>query len=195
LVLIVIGISVLASPLTAILALFMLGLSLLALLVRAVRRRPLRHWAAVAATSFVLLLVFGGIAQALYGTAPQEIAPTVDETTEQTTDISTPQATEETTASTTQPTEESETTPPTPQSAPPQQSDPSPEPAAPIPSATASADPLPDGSCPPEFPIKGNATSGIYHTRGKQSYNKTKAEACFARPSDAEDAGFRAAKK
>jgi hypothetical protein len=54
--------------------------------------------------------------------------------------------------------------------------------------------PNPDGSCPPQAPIKGNADSGIYHRPGQHSYNQTKAEDCFATPADAEAAGYRAAK-
>jgi hypothetical protein len=50
-----------------------------------------------------------------------------------------------------------------------------------------------DGSavCPPEYPIKGNATSKIYHVPGQVSYPQTIAEFCFASAAAAEAAGFR----
>jgi NAD(P) transhydrogenase subunit alpha len=46
--------------------------------------------------------------------------------------------------------------------------------------------------CPPDFPIKGNASSGIYHTTDSSTYGRTIPEFCFATPADAEAAGFRA---
>jgi hypothetical protein len=55
--------------------------------------------------------------------------------------------------------------------------------------------PNPDGSCPPDAPIKGNADSGIYHRPGQQAYNRTKAEDGFASAADAEASGYRAAKR
>ncbi len=50
-----------------------------------------------------------------------------------------------------------------------------------------------DGSanCPPEFPIKGNTSSKIYHEPGQSSYAPTVAEFCFASAEAAEAAGFR----
>lgn len=50
-----------------------------------------------------------------------------------------------------------------------------------------------DGSanCPPEFPIKGNASLKIYHEPGQSSYALTVAEFCFASAEAAEAAGFR----
>ena len=45
--------------------------------------------------------------------------------------------------------------------------------------------------CPAEFPIKGNATSKIYHVPGQVSYPQTFAELCFASAEAAEAAGFR----
>ncbi len=50
-------------------------------------------------------------------------------------------------------------------------------------------------TCPGWAPIKGNADSMIYHRPGQQSYNVTRAEECFAYPSDAEAAGYRPAKR
>lgn len=48
------------------------------------------------------------------------------------------------------------------------------------------------GSCPAEYPIKGNGSSKIYHMPGIPSYRGTKAEFCFATEADAIAAGFRA---
>jgi len=50
-----------------------------------------------------------------------------------------------------------------------------------------------DGSreCPSEFPIKGNASSRIYHSPGQASYANTIAEFCFATAEVAEAAGYR----
>jgi hypothetical protein len=48
-------------------------------------------------------------------------------------------------------------------------------------------------TCPPEFPIKGNLQSKIYHTTASRSYGRTIAEVCFATPEAAEAAGYRAA--
>jgi endonuclease YncB( thermonuclease family) len=52
-----------------------------------------------------------------------------------------------------------------------------------------------DGNCPADAPIKGNASSHIYHRPGQRSYAVTKAEDCFATGADAEAAGYRAAKR
>ena len=46
--------------------------------------------------------------------------------------------------------------------------------------------------CPPEFPIKGNAQSKIYHTPASRVYEQTIPEFCFASTEAAEAAGFRA---
>jgi hypothetical protein len=46
-------------------------------------------------------------------------------------------------------------------------------------------------SCPPEYPIKGNRQSRIYHRPGQVSYPSTVAEYCFASEEAAELAGFR----
>ena len=53
-----------------------------------------------------------------------------------------------------------------------------------------------DGSevCPADFPVKGNAQSGIYHVPGGGSYHQTIAEFCFATVQHAEEAGYRAAR-
>lgn len=47
-----------------------------------------------------------------------------------------------------------------------------------------------DGACPDDHPIKGNATSKLYHSPGSPSYNRTNAEFCFATVEAAEAAGF-----
>jgi hypothetical protein len=48
--------------------------------------------------------------------------------------------------------------------------------------------------CPRGYPIKGNASSLIYHVPDGGSYNQTIPEYCFVTAEDAEAAGFRAAK-
>jgi hypothetical protein len=61
------------------------------------------------------------------------------------------------------------------------------------------APPVPSGSvrgdgtatCPPAYPVKGNAQSMIYHTVESRVYEQTIPELCFATPRDAEAAGFR----
>jgi hypothetical protein len=49
-------------------------------------------------------------------------------------------------------------------------------------------------TCPPGFPVKGNAQSMIYHATESRSYQATIAEFCFATPDAAQAAGYRAAK-
>ncbi|MFN8590940.1 MAG: Re/Si-specific NAD(P)(+) transhydrogenase subunit alpha [Thermomicrobiales bacterium] len=48
--------------------------------------------------------------------------------------------------------------------------------------------------CPEHYPIKGNASSLIYHVPGGGSYERTIPEFCFATEGDAEAAGYRAAR-
>lgn len=50
------------------------------------------------------------------------------------------------------------------------------------------------GSCPADYPIKGNANSRIYHRPTDGSYEQTVPEYCFATEEDAKAAGFRARK-
>lgn len=50
-------------------------------------------------------------------------------------------------------------------------------------------------ACPASHPIKGNASSMIYHVRGGAFYERTNPEACFATASDARAAGYRASKR
>lgn len=49
------------------------------------------------------------------------------------------------------------------------------------------------GECPSSAPIKGNASSMIYHRPGQRYYGVTVAEECFATAARAEAAGYRAA--
>jgi hypothetical protein len=49
-------------------------------------------------------------------------------------------------------------------------------------------------NCPPDYPIKGNRQSRIYHSPGQVSYPTTIAEYCFASAEAAEQAGFRVSK-
>ena len=49
-------------------------------------------------------------------------------------------------------------------------------------------------TCPPDYPIKGNRQSRIYHRPGQSSYPSTVAEFCFASQEAAEVAGFRASR-
>jgi hypothetical protein len=49
--------------------------------------------------------------------------------------------------------------------------------------------------CPPDFPIKGNSKSHIYHLPGGASYNATMPNICFATEAAAEAAGYRATKR
>jgi hypothetical protein len=53
--------------------------------------------------------------------------------------------------------------------------------------------PISEENCPPSAPIKGNASSGIYHMPEDAYYDATHPEECFATPQDAEAAGYRAA--
>jgi hypothetical protein len=49
--------------------------------------------------------------------------------------------------------------------------------------------------CPEDYPIKGNATSRIYHQPGESSYDATIPEMCFATAEVAESMGFRPRKR
>ena len=46
------------------------------------------------------------------------------------------------------------------------------------------------GECPDDYPVKGNATSMLYHSPGSPSYKRTVPEYCFASTEAAEAAGF-----
>ena len=47
------------------------------------------------------------------------------------------------------------------------------------------------GTCPTDFPIKGNVDSFIYHTTDSPYYVKTKAEICFENAETAARHGYR----
>jgi micrococcal nuclease len=66
--------SIFLSPLVLVLALLVLIVAVFALVIRLLRRRPLRGWAIIAATSLVVLLLFGGISNALYFNSQPEQA-------------------------------------------------------------------------------------------------------------------------
>jgi micrococcal nuclease len=77
--LIAVGILVVASPLVVVVAFLVLIVAVIALIFRVLRRRPLRSWGLVALTSLLLLIVFGGITNALYGGgAPQQASSPPD---------------------------------------------------------------------------------------------------------------------
>jgi hypothetical protein len=63
------------------------------------------------------------------------------------------------------------------------------------PSGGGSMAPLAGGECPSEAPIKGNASSRIYHMPSGAYYGRTKAEQCFATEQDAQNAGYRKAQR
>lgn len=46
-------------------------------------------------------------------------------------------------------------------------------------------------ACPDGYPVKGNASSRIFHLPGESSYDRTVPEICFATAEDATAAGFR----
>ena len=73
---------------------------------------------------------------------------------------------------------------------------PTPEPvvaAVATPTSSTWTEPL-DGTCPVDFPIKGNANSGIYHVPGGRFYDRTVPERCYASEDAAQADGYRRAK-
>lgn len=50
--------------------------------------------------------------------------------------------------------------------------------------------PMLNGRCPTDFPIKGNANSGFYHTADSKYYYLTVPEICFATEEVARQRGF-----
>ncbi len=55
---------------------------------------------------------------------------------------------------------------------------------------------IPSGwDCPSGYPIKGNASSMIYHVKGGAFYERTNPEECFASERAAQAAGYRASKR
>jgi len=82
-----------------------------------------------------------------------------------------------------------------------QQPQPTPEPTpdvdtpnTPTPGGGGSVSPL-GNDCPPQAPIKGNQSSGIYHVPSGQFYARTNPEECFASEADASAAGYRKSKR
>ncbi len=68
-------------------------------------------------------------------------------------------------------------------------------PVTPAPSQpTGGVKPISKNSCPASAPIKGNASSKIYHKPGQSFYDRTNPEVCFATDADAIRAGYRKAK-
>jgi len=61
-------------------------------------------------------------------------------------------------------------------------------------SAGGSTDPV-GGECPASAPIKGNASSMIYHVPGGEFYDRTNPKKCFATEGPARAAGYRASKR
>jgi len=93
--LIVLGLSVALSPLIVVVAILVLVVAVVALFIQLLRRGSLRRWGIVAATSLVLVLVFSGISNAIYGSGGQEQAASPESTQQ-----SEPAPPEETTAQT-----------------------------------------------------------------------------------------------
>lgn len=52
-----------------------------------------------------------------------------------------------------------------------------------------------DGACPPGFPVKAKERSGIYHEPGMMAYERTNPDRCYRTAVDAQNDGFRAAKR
>ena len=52
-----------------------------------------------------------------------------------------------------------------------------------------------NGSCPPGYPVKGNADSHLYHALESPYYTKTKAELCFDSTESARRNGFAPTKR
>jgi hypothetical protein len=55
------------SPVGMIIAALLLGVSIIALIIRIAQRRAIKGWGIIAVASLVLMFMFGGIASALYG--------------------------------------------------------------------------------------------------------------------------------
>ena len=171
------------------------GLAFLALIVclavllyRAIRRRPWRRWGTAAAVSLVLIVVFTILAG-----PPQEVsekAAVEQETPPEETALG-ETAPEETTLEEATPEPEKKEDP-----EPEKKEKPAPPPQKVL--TKEGVEPLPDGSCPEGYAIKGNVSESgelIYHPPRGQFYEKPKAERCFASGSDAQKEGFQASKK
>jgi hypothetical protein len=71
-----------------------------------------------------------------------------------------------------------------------------PQPAADAAAATNPAwvEPLPDGDCPDDYPVKAKVASGIFHVEGGRNYARTKPDRCYASAEAAEADGLRQSK-
>src|SRR5215207_8612619 len=180
---------VVASRAVAAIAALVFIVAIVAFIVQLLRRAPARSWALAAGGAFVAVLLFGGIADAVYGPATIEDQPRVKEPVKEPPEEEEPMVEEEPVVEE-EPPEEEEPEP----VAEPEEATPSPQPVAPRPSAGTGSS-VPWGSeCPDDFPIKGNINERrerIYHVPGGQFYAKTDAERCFVTESDAIEAGFR----
>jgi hypothetical protein len=67
-------------------------------------------------------------------------------------------------------------------------------PLADVPPLPASTEPV-DGACPASHPVKGKASSGLFHLPGMVAYERTNADTCFVDADAAEAAGFTRAKR
>lgn len=81
--LIVLGLSVVLSPLLAVLAAVVLAVAVIALIIQLLRRASLRRWGIIAAASLLLVLMFSGISNALYGGGGQSEQATSPEPTQE----------------------------------------------------------------------------------------------------------------
>jgi hypothetical protein len=52
-----------------------------------------------------------------------------------------------------------------------------------------------DGACPASHPVKGKASSGLFHLPGMVAYERANADTCFVDADAAEAAGFTRAKR
>jgi micrococcal nuclease len=68
------------SPLLSIVAILVLFASLVGLLIRILIRRPWTNWGIAAIASFILIFVFSGVSNAVYGPASQEQAAAPEKT-------------------------------------------------------------------------------------------------------------------
>ena len=87
--LITLALSIPLSPVVALVAFLVLLVAIFAMILRGLQRRPMRNWSLIALTSFLLVVVFTGIASALYGgsTPQQASSPEAIEEVEQETPV------------------------------------------------------------------------------------------------------------
>jgi micrococcal nuclease len=102
---VVLALCIVLSPFMIIVALIVMIIAILALIFRALRRRPLRNWGIVALTSLLLVIVFAGISEALYGSEAPQQASSPSEPKEEAKPAPPETTTEPTTAKTTAPPE------------------------------------------------------------------------------------------